>query len=80
MYRTVITPTENDHTLELPKEFFGKEVEVTISQTRASSVKIIAEPPSGKKISLNQLFEDFGSRPDFPNIEEIRSNAWPSKW
>jgi len=37
-------------------------------------------PPKGKKVSSKELLETFGANPDFPSIEEIRSNTWPSKW
>jgi hypothetical protein len=79
MYRAIITPTENTHTLDLPKEFFGKKVEVTIVELIERTTKK-KQPPSDKKVSLDELFSTFGSLPDFPSIEEIRNKAWPSKW
>ncbi|MFM9840364.1 MAG: hypothetical protein ACKVOQ_19010 [Cyclobacteriaceae bacterium] len=80
MYRAIITPTEKEHSMELPKQFFGKKVEVTIVEMETLSKNKPHPLPQGKKISLTQLFENFGNAPDFPSIEDIRSKAWPSKW
>jgi hypothetical protein len=79
MYRAIITPTENTHTIDLPKEFFGKKVEVTIVELSELVTKK-KQLPSDKKVSMDELFSTFGSLPDFPTIEEIRNKAWPSKW
>ncbi len=78
MYRAIITPTENTHTIDLPKEFFGKKVEVTIVELTEPATKK-KQLPSDKKVSLDELFSTFGSLPNFPTIEEIRNKAWPSK-
>jgi putative transposon-encoded protein len=80
MYRTIVTPTEKEHSIELPKQFFGKKVEVTVIDVDASAKSKPHPLPQGKKISLTELFQSFGSAPNFPGIEEIRSKAWPSKW
>jgi hypothetical protein len=37
-------------------------------------------PPVGKKINVDDLFEHFGAAPDFPDSNEIRDKEWPSKW
>ncbi len=80
MYKAIITPTENTHTIDLPKEFFGKKIEVTIVEWREPATKGNRLLPINKKISMDELFSTFGSLPDFPSLEEIRSKAWPSKW
>jgi hypothetical protein len=80
MYRAIITPTENTHTIDLPEEFFGKKVEVTIVELSEPATKGNRRPLVNKKISLDELFSTFGSLPNFPTIEEIRNKAWPSKW
>ena len=79
MYRAIITPTENIHTIDLPEEFFGKKVEVTIVELSEPATKK-KQLPSDKKVSMDELFSTFGSLPNFPAIEEIRNKAWPSKW
>jgi hypothetical protein len=80
MYRAIITPTEKEHTVDLPQQFFGKKVEVTVIEIESPAKDHQPILPQGKKISLSSLFETFGSIPDFPTIEEIRNKAWPSKW
>ena len=81
MYRQVIIPDKNNHSVELPKELFGKKIEVTmveISETNSTTERPM--PPLGKKVSPNELLETFGADPDYPSIDELRSKAWPSKW
>jgi hypothetical protein len=81
MYRQVITPDKNNHSVELPEELFGKKVEVImveIGDTNSNGGH--SSLPAGKKVSVNELLETFGADPDFPTIEELRSKAWPSKW
>jgi hypothetical protein len=80
MYRAIVTPSENAHTIDLPKEFFGKKIEVTIVEWTEPLTKKNRQLLPGKKVSLDELFSTFGSMPDFPTIEEIRTKAWPTKW
>lgn len=76
MYRQVLIPDKNNHTIEMPKKFFGKKVEVIVVEL--SNQKPL--PPAGKKISKAELFETFGQGLNFPSVEEIRKDSWPSKW
>ncbi len=80
MYRAIITPTEKEHTIDLPKQFFGKKVEVIVVEMEGSATTENHAPPQGRKVSFDMLFQSFGMAPDFPTLEEIRSKAWPSKW
>lgn len=80
VYKQVLVPDKNNHTIEMPEQFFGKKVEVIVVELGDSFKDEHPVPPVGKKISLNELFEDFGAVPDFPSIDEIRAKAWPSKW
>jgi hypothetical protein len=80
MYRAIITPTEEEHSMELPKQFFGKKIEVTIIEMEALAKTKPHPLPEGKSVSLTKLFESFGAAPNFPSIEVIRSKAWPPKW
>lgn len=81
MYRQVITPDKNNHSIELPKKFFGKKVEVIMVEMGDSeSLATRPSPPPGKKIPASELLETFGDDPGFPSAEELRSKAWPSKW
>ncbi len=81
MYRQIITPDEHNHSIDLPKKFFGKKVEVIMMElgdTPADTSK--PKPPAGKKVTTAELLETFGAGSGFPSIEEIRSTAWPEKW
>lgn len=80
MYKQTIIPDKNNHSVELPERFYGKKVEVIILEVEEEMTDLHPNLPEGKIVSLDQLFETFGSDPDFPSIEKIRSKAWPSKW
>jgi hypothetical protein len=75
IYKQTLIPDKKNHSFEMPVEFFGKKVEVIVMELD-SSTGPSALPP-GKKVSKNELFENFGSAPDFPSVEEIRDKAWP---
>ncbi|MES2703018.1 MAG: hypothetical protein V4649_10280 [Bacteroidota bacterium] len=66
MYRQIFIPTEKNHNIELPPEFYGKQVEV-----------IAFEIGNGKETNPKKDFlSDIEAVPDFPSIEQIRKNAW----
>ena len=71
MYRTIITPTEQEHTLDLPEKFFGKKIEVLIHEVAS------AELPGDLKDKA--FWQDIEFNPDFPSVEEIRQTAWPKR-
>jgi hypothetical protein len=75
VYKEIFFPTEENHTIELPKNMFGKEVEV-IFTVRDSVTSL----PKSKKQSLDKLFEHFGKGKEFPSLDEIRKNNWSRKW
>jgi hypothetical protein len=79
-YKQVLVPDKKNHTIEMPEQFFGKKVEVTVVELGDSQKDTHPVPPPGKKVSVNELFENFGADPGFPSIDEIRERAWPSKW
>jgi len=76
MYRQVLVPDKDNHSIEMPKEFFGKKVEVIVIEL--SDEKPL--PPKGKEVSKTDLFEAFGQGANFPSIDELRKRSWPSKW
>jgi hypothetical protein len=80
VYKQVLTPDKNNHSIEMPEQFFGKKVEVIVVELSEGTEDVNPIPPPGKKVSVNDLFENFGAAPDFPSIEKIRTKAWPSKW
>ncbi|HEY8781135.1 MAG TPA: hypothetical protein VIM16_05945 [Mucilaginibacter sp.] len=79
-FKQVLIPNKKNHTIEMPEQFFGKKVEVIVIELGDSSKDAHPAPPPGKKISVNELFENFGAAPGFPSTEEIRVKAWPTKW
>ncbi|MFI5136535.1 MAG: hypothetical protein ACHQIM_01825 [Sphingobacteriales bacterium] len=80
VYKQILVPDKKNHTIEMPEQFFGKKVEVIVVALNDAANNVNPVPPPGKKVSVNELFENFGDAPDFPSIEEIRTKAWPSKW
>jgi hypothetical protein len=80
MYRQILIPDKKNHSIEMPEKFFGKKVEVIVAEVGDPELRSYPIPPAGKKTEVKELFEDFGTNPDFPSIEEIRSKAWPEKW
>jgi hypothetical protein len=80
VYKQVLFPDKKNHSIEMPEQFFGKKVEVIVVELSDSTKDANPIPPAGKAISINELFESFGTAPDFPSIEKIRDKAWPSKW
>jgi len=64
----------------MPEKFFGKKVEVTVMEIESNLNVDRPIPPAGKPININELFENFGQAPDFPSVDAIRQQTWPSKW
>lgn len=80
VYKQIFTPDEQHHSVNIPEMFFGKKIEVIVTEIGNSSLKVKPIPPAGKVVSAFDLLEYFGEAPDFPSIEEIRAKGWPSKW
>ncbi len=80
VYKQVLVPDKKNHSIEMPEHFFGKKVEVIVVELSNSAEDTRHALPPGKEISVNELFESFGTAPNFPSIDEIRAKAWPSKW
>jgi len=76
MYKQILTPDKKNHTIEMPEQFFGKKVEVIVVELSDFTKDSGAVAPIGKKVSVDELFENFGGAPDFPSIDEIRAKAW----
>ncbi|HWZ16691.1 MAG TPA: hypothetical protein VNW95_15735 [Mucilaginibacter sp.] len=80
MYKQILVPDKKNHSIEMPEKFFGKKVEVIVVELADAPTDAQPIPPPGKKVAVDELFENFGTAPDFPSGDEIRSKAWPSKW
>jgi len=79
MYRQIIIPTNKEHSIELPQNLYGKQVEITIKEiaTKAAKSAHTKELPAGLK---NKAFwDDIVYNPGFPSIEELRQTAWPKR-
>lgn len=67
MYRQIITPDKNNHSIDLPEELFGKKIEVIMVEIGNADIPDTRPvPPAGKKTSVNELLEAFGTDPSFP--------------
>jgi hypothetical protein len=80
VYRQILVPDKKNHSIEMPTEFYGRKVEVVVTEVNDQKKPSQPIPPQGKTVSANDLLDSFGTAPDFPGIDEIRSKAWPSKW
>jgi hypothetical protein len=79
VYKQVLVPDKKNHSIEMPENFYGKKVEVTVVEIENKETGYPI-PPVGKPIEIAELFENFGQAPDFPSAETIRQQTWPSKW
>lgn len=76
MYKETFIPTHKAHTVKLPKDFYGKKVEIIVKEING---------PAGENISLpvnlkdQEFWEDIPYNPSFPSMSEIRKTAWPEK-
>ena len=80
MYKQILVPDKENHSIEMPEKFFGKKVEVIVIELDNPAEQVHAIPPAGKEVSVDELFENFGAAPDFPSTDEIRNKVWPLKW
>jgi hypothetical protein len=69
MLSEILIPDEQHHSIELPKELYGKKIQVI-----AFEINDVVS-----KNDPNTFWDGIEFNPDFPSIEEIRKTAWPSK-
>ena len=78
MYRQIIIPTTKEHSIELPENLYGKQVEITVKEITTKPAKVAA-----KKLPANlkskAFWDDIPYNSNFPSIEEIRKTAWPKR-
>ncbi len=77
MYRQIITPTDKEHSIELPENLYGKQIEITVKEV---TVKTSASPGAKKlpaRLKNKAFWENITYNPTFPSVEEIRQKAWP---
>jgi len=67
VHREILIPDKENHSVEMPEQFYGRKVVVIIMDVAAdSSVNKFPVPPVGKVVSMSDLFEYFGAAPDSP--------------
>ncbi len=80
IFKQIVFPDKDNHSIEMPEQFYGKKIEVSIVEVNSDLKSSTPLPPAGKKTTITKLLADFGANPNFPSAEEIRDKAWPSKW
>jgi hypothetical protein len=71
-FKQIFIPDQQNHVFEMPKEFYGKKVEVSVVEL-SSQDDVHPLPPIGRKVAVEELFETFGAASDFPTADELRS-------
>ena len=77
MYRQIITPTHKEHSIELPENLYGKQVEITVKEVLAKTPKDIVTKKLPAHLKNKAFWENIVYNPGFPAVEEIRQKVWP---
>jgi hypothetical protein len=81
MYRQIITPTHQEHSIELPEYLYGRQVEITVKRIANPATKTTRAKKLPARLQNKAFWEDIVYNPDFPSLEEIRQTASPkSDW
>lgn len=67
-------PTEENHTIDLPKEWYGKEVTIEIKETSEVLKVVLLGDVLPKNLKNYDFWKDMPYDPNFPSLEEIRKN------
>ena len=79
MYRRIIIPTDKEHSIELPENLYGKQVEITIKKIATKPAKVSAAKKLPARLKNKAFWEAIEYNPGFPSVEEIRQIAWPKR-
>ena len=79
MYRQIIIPTDKEHSIELPENLYGKQVEITVKEIVAKIAKVAFIKKLPARLKNKAFWENIEYNPGFPSVEELRQNAWPKK-
>ncbi len=79
MYRRVIIPTDKEHSIELPENFYGKQVEITVKEVVTKTSKATSAKKLPGRLKDKAFWATIEYNPGFPSVEEIRQIAWPKK-
>lgn len=71
-------PSIENHTIEVPEEWYGKEISVEIkpAEPKLATLGDVLSPESKNY----DFWKDMPYDPNFPSIEEIRKEAWRDPW
>jgi hypothetical protein len=73
MYKQILTPDKKNHSIILPKNLYGKKVEVTVVEIEDEELPVRVK-------GAKNFLDDIEPIPDFPGIDEIRKDGWPERW
>lgn len=73
------TPTEENHSIDLPKEWYGKNVIVEIKEEEEPKVQYLGDVLP-KTLKHFDFWKNMPYDPNFPSIEEIRKTDWSDPW
>lgn len=79
MYRQVIIPSHEEHSIELPENLYGKQVEITVKEIEVQSPKVFFTKKLPAGLKNKAFWENIDYNPGFPSVEEIRQTVWPKK-
>lgn len=79
MYRQIIIPTDKDHSVQLPENLYGKQVEVIVKEIPAKTTKAKRRANLPSSLKNKAFWDDIEYNPTFPSIDEIRRTAWPKR-
>ena len=75
IFKQILIPNTENYSVDIPERFFGRKIEVIIQEVDNPPTGSKPIPPTGRKINVEELFENFGKAPDFPSIAEIRKKT-----
>ncbi len=79
MYRQIIIPSHEEHSIELPENLYGRQVEITVREIAAKIAKASFQKKLPAGLKDKAFWENIEYNPGFPTVQEIRLTAWPKK-
>jgi len=79
MYRRIIIPTDKEHSIELPENLYGKQVEITVKEVLPKTGKAGSIKKLPGRLKDKAFWANIEYNPGFPSVEEIRQISWPKK-
>ena len=79
MYRQIIIPTTKEHSIELPENLYGKQVEITVKEISAKPAKVATAKKLPSTLKSKAFWDDIPYNSASPSIDELRKTAWPKR-